>query len=95
MENKDFDAATIEHVSKLARLRLSDSEKEKFVKQINDVLGIFGKIDSVDASGLDPAFHPIKIPERLREDVPEKWKWDPFYNSRQNEGKYIKSPRIV
>jgi len=94
-DSEKFDETLLVHVAKLARLELSEEEKRKFTEQLQAVLEMFGRIDKVNVEGLDPAFHPIEIPAKLRPDEAEKWSWDPLANSRHNEGKYIKSPRIV
>ncbi|MEM3781908.1 MAG: Asp-tRNA(Asn)/Glu-tRNA(Gln) amidotransferase subunit GatC, partial [Candidatus Micrarchaeaceae archaeon] len=85
-----FDIAVLDHVAALARLRLSDIEKEKFARQLSEVLSLFDQLDSIEATEAEAAFHPIKISAKLREDKPERWAWDPLANSRHNEGKYIK-----
>ncbi|MEM0146947.1 MAG: Asp-tRNA(Asn)/Glu-tRNA(Gln) amidotransferase subunit GatC [Candidatus Micrarchaeaceae archaeon] len=92
---QSFDANTLDHVAALARLKISDIEKEKFAKQLSDVLSIFDLLDSVDTTNSEAAFHPMKIKAKVREDKQEKWQWDPLANSKHNEGKYIKSPKIL
>ncbi|MGC8675903.1 MAG: Asp-tRNA(Asn)/Glu-tRNA(Gln) amidotransferase subunit GatC [Candidatus Micrarchaeia archaeon] len=90
-----FDSGTVEHVARLARLELDKEDNQKFVKQINDILAIFGKLDSAEVESAEPAFHPIDAKAKLREDKPRRWEWNPLGNSKHNEGKYIKSPKII
>ncbi|MGC8628712.1 MAG: Asp-tRNA(Asn)/Glu-tRNA(Gln) amidotransferase subunit GatC [Candidatus Micrarchaeia archaeon] len=91
----EFDESTLDHVSKLARLSLNEFEKKQFVDQLKDVLSIFSRIDKEDTEKVLPAFHPIDQEGAPREDRAEKWQWDPLESSKLNEGKYIKSPKIV
>jgi aspartyl-tRNA(Asn)/glutamyl-tRNA(Gln) amidotransferase subunit C len=90
-----IDKALLEHVSKIARLELTEEEKEKFVKQLEDILKAFKKIDEVDTEKVKPSFHPIEIKNVMREDEVKTWKWEPLANTKHKEKKYFKGPRIV
>lgn len=85
------------HVSKLARLNLSDEEIKKFEGELNEILKIFKTLDSVDTKGVAPAFHPIEVKDNMREDVesrvctPEEL----LESSKEKEGTHIKGPRVV
>ena len=58
----------IRHISKLARLELTDEEVEKFTKQIDDVLEVFKAIEKVNTKDIDPSFQPLEIKNVWRED---------------------------
>lgn len=93
-----LDARTLEHIAWLARLKLSDEEKEKFSKQLSDVLEMFSKVSKASDNELEPAFHAVSIEARAQEarkDEPKKWEWDPLGNAKHKEGGFIKSPKIV
>jgi len=49
----------VEHVAKLARLELTDDEKEKFTKQLGDVLKHVDAMNEVDTSNVEPMAHAI------------------------------------
>lgn len=70
MQDSEFD-----RLLTICRLRLSDSEKAQIKKDTDDILSYFSTIESVDTSKLEPSYHPIEIPEKLRED-----KVEPFEN---------------
>ena len=55
-------------VAKNARLNLTDSEIEKFLPQMQDILNAFSKIDEVDVSKEKPSFQPIELKNVWRED---------------------------
>ncbi len=95
MEYWKIDKELIEHVCKIARLALSNEEKEKFVKELEDILSAFRKIDEVDTSDTRPSFHPLEFKNVMREDEPKVWKWQPLANARHKEKNYFKGPRIV
>ncbi len=90
-----IDKELLEHVSKIARLELSDEEKEKFIKQLEDILKTFKKIDEVDTSKVKPSFHALELKNVMREDEVKTWKWNPLANTKHKEKKYFKGPRIV
>lgn len=90
-----IDKVLLEHVSKIARLELTEEEKKKFVKQLEDILKAFKKIDEVNTAKIKPSFHPIEIKNVMREDEVKVWKWEPLANTKHKEKKYFKGPRIV
>ena len=49
----------VEHVAKLARLELTEEEKEKFTKQLGDVLKHVDAMNEVDTSNVEPMAHAI------------------------------------
>ncbi len=67
MENTDF-----ERLLKIARIHLTDSEKEKIRKDIEEIINYFNEVDKIDCD-LKPAFHPIEIKGETREDVIERF----------------------
>jgi aspartyl-tRNA(Asn)/glutamyl-tRNA(Gln) amidotransferase subunit C len=80
---------------KVSKLELTDEEKEKYMKQLADILGVFKEIDEVDTEGVEPSFHPIEIKNVWREDEVKRTEWDPLGNTEYKEKKYFKGPRVV
>ena len=64
------DKKLIEHVASLARLELTEQEKEKFVPQLKEILDLFSKLDEVDTKDTKPSYQPVKIKNVTREDKP-------------------------
>lgn len=60
----------LDHVSALARIELSDAEKQKFAGDFQTILGFFEKLNAVDVSALEPCAHAFPVYNVLREDVP-------------------------
>ena len=81
-------------LAKAARLVLSEEETERYTQQLNVILDAFRELDEVSTDGVEPSYHPILIAEKLREDVPEEWIWDPLSNVVDKEGRYIRGPKI-
>ena len=61
----------IEHIAKLARLDLSETEKEKFTSQLGNILDFIENLNQVDTESIEPMLHSL-CSERdnvLREDI--------------------------
>ena len=59
---------TIEYVGVLAKLELSDDEKEQSKKDLSDMLDYVGKLNELDTSGVEPMSHTFPISNVMRED---------------------------
>jgi aspartyl-tRNA(Asn)/glutamyl-tRNA(Gln) amidotransferase subunit C len=59
----------VEHVAKLARLALSEEEKETYRKQLSDVLEHARIISEVDTSEVPPTSHSLPLSNVFRDDV--------------------------
>ncbi len=70
MTKKKIDPAEIEAVARLARLGLTAGEKEKFGRQLNDVLLYMEKLDELPLEGVEPLAHVLPLKNVLREDEP-------------------------
>ena len=86
----------VEHVAKLARLSLTDEEKEKFTHQLGDVLAHVEKMNEVDTTGVEPMNHPIDFYNVTREDVKiyENTRDELMQNAPDVEGEFFKVPKI-
>jgi aspartyl-tRNA(Asn)/glutamyl-tRNA(Gln) amidotransferase subunit C len=51
----------VEYVANLARLEITDKEKEKFTAQLNDILLYIDKLNELDTKGVEPMSHAIAI----------------------------------
>lgn len=69
MAKKKIDPAEIEAVARLARLGLTAGEKEKFGRQLNDVLLYMEKLDELPLEGVEPLSHVLPLKNVLRADV--------------------------
>jgi aspartyl-tRNA(Asn)/glutamyl-tRNA(Gln) amidotransferase subunit C len=59
----------VEHVAKLARLELSDAEKEQFTGQLNAILKYAEKLNGLDTDDVEPTTHVLPIVNVMRADV--------------------------
>ncbi|SMB99594.1 aspartyl/glutamyl-tRNA(Asn/Gln) amidotransferase subunit C [Thermanaeromonas toyohensis ToBE] len=59
----------VEHVALLARLYLSEEEKEAYTKQLNAILEYMEKLNALDTEGVEPTAHVLPLRNVFREDV--------------------------
>ncbi|MUT68625.1 Asp-tRNA(Asn)/Glu-tRNA(Gln) amidotransferase subunit GatC [Paenibacillus sp. NEAU-GSW1] len=59
----------VEHVANLARLELTEQEKEQFTGQLNAILKYAEKLNSLDTDGVEPTSHVLPITNVMREDI--------------------------
>jgi aspartyl-tRNA(Asn)/glutamyl-tRNA(Gln) amidotransferase subunit C len=62
-------AADVAHVATLARLDLTDDERERFAEQLGVVLEHFADVEALEVSGVPPTAHPLPLDNVLRDDV--------------------------
>ncbi len=58
----------IEKLARLARLELSEEEKEVFGRQLGKILEYMEQLNRVDTSGVEPTSHTIPLFNVFRED---------------------------
>ena len=87
----------VEHVAKLARLRLTEEEKEKFGKQLSEILEYVEKLNELDTEKVKPASHVVPLKNVMREDEvkPSLSVEEALANAPAREGKYFKVPKII
>ncbi|MFX0071741.1 MAG: Asp-tRNA(Asn)/Glu-tRNA(Gln) amidotransferase subunit GatC [Candidatus Hermodarchaeota archaeon] len=97
-KKEEFSKETIDYVAKLALLDLSEEEKEKFSKQLNEIITYFKKLNDLDTTKINPTTHPIdNLKNVFREDVP--WEGltneEALKNAQHKKDGYFKAPRIL
>ncbi len=87
----------VEHVARLARLRLTEEEKEKFGKQLNRILEYVEKLNELNTENVESTLPVVPLKNVLREDEikPSLPVEDVLSNAPDKKGKYFKVPRII
>lgn len=67
-----LDPKQVEHVATLARLTLSDEEKQMMLTQLSQILEHFQELEGLDTSDVEPTAQVIPLPNTMREDVVEE-----------------------
>ncbi|QAY66826.1 Asp-tRNA(Asn)/Glu-tRNA(Gln) amidotransferase subunit GatC [Paenibacillus protaetiae] len=58
----------VEHVAKLARLELTEEEKETFNGQLNAILKYAEKLNELQTDNIEPTSHVLPVINVMRED---------------------------
>ena len=64
-----IELADVENIAHLARLHLSDAEKQEAARSMSNILGLIDQMQSVDTANVEPLAHAFEAVQRLREDV--------------------------
>lgn len=67
-----LDIKDVEHIAKLSRLELSNSEKEKFAEQLSDILSYVSQLNEVDTKGVEPTAQVTGLTNVMAEDEIEE-----------------------
>lgn len=59
----------VEHIAHLARIELSDAEKQKFEKELSAILAFVEKLNEVDTAEVEPMTGGTELENHLREDA--------------------------
>jgi aspartyl-tRNA(Asn)/glutamyl-tRNA(Gln) amidotransferase subunit C len=70
MSAMSFTREDVERVAALARLALTDEEKDLFARQLDEILHYADEVRRVDTSGVPPTAQPPGDAPPLREDEP-------------------------
>lgn len=92
-----LDKKTVEHVSKLARLKLSDPELDNMSKVLSAVLENFEQIAKVDTKNVRPLVTPTDMNLSLRPDEVERQVNSDklLENAPEKSGRLFKVPPVV
>ena len=58
----------IEYVAHLAKLKLTDEEKDKLVSQMGDIVEFANQVSKLDTEGVNPTNHILELKNVFRED---------------------------
>ncbi|TCK92888.1 aspartyl/glutamyl-tRNA(Asn/Gln) amidotransferase subunit C [Natranaerovirga hydrolytica] len=59
----------VEHVANLARLNLTEEEKEQMTKDMEAIIGFADQLNDLDIETIDPTAHVIPMQNVFREDI--------------------------
>jgi aspartyl-tRNA(Asn)/glutamyl-tRNA(Gln) amidotransferase subunit C len=87
----------IEHVALLARLKLSESEKDLFSKQVGGIIEYIHKLNELDTSDVEPTAHVLQVKNVFREDrpTPSLPRDRVLENSPADDDTFYRVPRII
>ena len=87
----------VEYVAHLARLEITDKEKDKFTAQLNDILLYIGKLNELNTKGVEPMSHAIAVTNAFREDniVDSIGTEKSLANAPDARGEFFRVPKVI
>ena len=87
----------IEHLAILARLKLTDAEKEKFSNQMRTIIEYIEKLSELDTENVEPTAHVLGLNNIFREDVATEPLTDqgPIKDSPAHSKGHYEVPKII
>jgi|SRR3989338_8460026 len=87
----------VEHVAELARLELTDAEKERFTHQLSNILTHIDKLNQLDTGSVEPTSHVLPVKNIFRDDASKELflEGDSLANAPDKDKGYYKVPKII
>jgi aspartyl-tRNA(Asn)/glutamyl-tRNA(Gln) amidotransferase subunit C len=89
----------VEHVAKLARLELSQEEKEKYLGQLEKILEYVDLLKKIDTKDIEPTSHALKLENVWREDkleaASDEVRERLLSNAPDREDDYFKVKKVI
>jgi len=70
-KNTEINKETVEHLSELARIRMTDDEIEKMTNELHVITDAIALIQEVGQKDLKATHHPLNLVNALRPDEPK------------------------
>ena len=87
----------IEHVAKLARLKLTDAEKKRFSSQMGTIIKYIEKLNELDTKNVEPTAHVLGLENVFRNDISTNplTDQDPINDSPAHSKGHYEVPKII
>jgi aspartyl-tRNA(Asn)/glutamyl-tRNA(Gln) amidotransferase subunit C len=89
--------ADVEHVAKLARLEITETERDAFSRQLSAILTYVEQLKTLDTEGVEPTATVLEQTNVFREDKarPSLSVEKALANAPESESGYFRVPRIL
>ncbi|MCB0281167.1 MAG: Asp-tRNA(Asn)/Glu-tRNA(Gln) amidotransferase subunit GatC [Calditrichae bacterium] len=87
----------LEKIANLARLKLNEEEKSKFLGQLNQILEYVEKLNEINTDGIEPLSHSLDLVNVLRKDI-EQASLDrnkALENAPKKNDAFFRVPKVV
>ena len=87
----------VEHVARLARLELTEEEKEQMRAQLDSILSYIDTLNELDTSAVEPTSHVLPMTNIFREDEvrPSLSQEESLANAPDRHDLLFRVPRIL
>lgn len=89
--------ADVEKVARLARLELTEEEKNLFAGQMDAIIGYVEKIKEIDTDGITPTSYAVPMENAFREDAvkPSIGVEKALENAPRRVDSFFKVPKVI
>ena len=87
----------VEHIATLAKLEVSNAEKEKFTHQMNQILEYVEQLNTLDTSNVEPLSQVIELKNVFRKDevAPSTPTDEALKNAPERTDEFFKVPKVI
>lgn len=88
---------SVEYISKLARLSVSEKEREAFSAQLQGILSYMEKLNELDTKDVEPTSHVVSLSNVMRDDIQRASisREDALANAPDHTDKFYRVPKII
>jgi aspartyl-tRNA(Asn)/glutamyl-tRNA(Gln) amidotransferase subunit C len=92
-----IDKETVEKIAHLARLELTDVEKERSIEELSEILSFMAKLNELDTTGVEPLIYMNNSVNVLRVDevIQEMTREEALKNAPLKTDQYFKVSKVI
>lgn len=92
-----IDLQTIETVAHLARLEVTEADKQGLLDDMNKILDFMDKLNEVDTEGVEPLVYMTEEVNILREDEIKQVisRTEALQNAPEQDGKFFRVAKVI
>ena len=92
-----MDRETVDKIAHLARLDLTEAERQQFVRHLGDILNYVNMLEELDTADVEPFMHADAQRDVFRKDEPAPCLGAEaaLQNAPQRKGDFFRVPRVV
>ena len=87
----------VENIAKLARLQFSEEEKQRFTKQLADIIAYVEKLNELDTENVPPTYHVLPLTNVKRRDQVKPWlsQEEALHNAPRKFKGFFSVPEVI
>ena len=92
-----IDKETVDKIAHLARLELTEEEKERSITELSEILSFMAKLNELDTTGVEPLIYMNEAVNVLRADevIQEMTREEALLNAPLKTTEYFKVTKVI
>ena len=92
-----IDRETVDKIAHLARLELTEEEKERSITELSEILSFMAKLNELDTTGIEPLIYMNEAVNVLRVDevIQEMTREEALLNAPLKTTEYFKVTKVI